>query len=430
MNIIFVALILIAYCSCAWQQLFHASSGDEMSHPMQLLTNNMLATSNDAITLAIGLIGVLSLFLGVMKVAEEAGLLQIIAKFLQPLLSRLFPDVPKNHPAMGAMVMNLSANMLGLGNAATPFGIKAMQELNKINTTPHTASDAMILFLAINTSSVTIIPTKVIALRAAAGSIDPAGIIPTTLFATVCSTIVAIAMAKLFQKIWSRKNKLNLSNSSNISEQNIQNNLELENIKSYPFWVSLIGIAGFFSLIPIAILGGTTVTPWILPSCILFILLFGFIKKINVYDNFVLGAKEGFEVAIRIIPYILAILVAIAMFRASGGLDVVTNFLGKFTAPLGLPGEALPMALIRPLSGSGSLGVLADTINNPNIGPDSYVGYLVSTIMGSTETTFYVLAVYFGAVQIKRIRYALPVALIADAAAVAASIFIVTALHG
>lgn len=419
MNWVFFALILIGYGTTVWQQWHWANIDAANLSPMHSLTEQLLHCANDAVTLVIGLIGVLALFMGLMRIVEEAGLLQIIAKLIYPLLKWLFPDVPANHPAFGAMVMNLSANIIGLGNAATPFGLKAMQELDKLNPHPGIATNAMVLFLAINTSSVTLLPTKIIALRASAGSHDPAGIIATTLVATLCSTIVAIIVAKLLQRIVSTPTP---TITLPITKQ------PQEKIESYPTWISALAILFFILLIPTTLIWGKSFSAWIIPSLILAILGYGMAKKVDIYISFTEGAKGGFEIAVRIIPFLVAMLVAIGMFRASGALDELTRSIGPITSQLGIPSEAIPMILMRPLSGSGSLGVLSEVLNNPAIGPDSYTGYLVSTMMGSTETTFYILAVYFGAVQIRRIRHALAAGLLADFAAMVASIVAVRML--
>jgi spore maturation protein SpmA len=399
---------------------------------MQALANGMVETAGSSVTLAIGLIGVMALFLGLMKVAEEGGMLAVIAKTIRPLMVRLFPEVPANHPAMGAMILNMSANALGLGNAATPFGIRAMQELDKLNRYKGTATNAMVLFLAVNTSSVTLLPTGVIALRAAAGSTDPAGILPTTLFATVCSTTVAILMCLFLQRRW--KSAADVTPAEDISDEGAPggDGEVLPDIadEAYPGWVSALVLAGIVALIPLTILYGRDISPWIIPGLMVALLGFGVAKKVRVYEAFVEGAKDGFNVAIRIIPYLVAILVAVGMFRSSGALEVFITGIAPITALFGMPAEALPMALLRPLSGSGAYGVLASIIQDPSIGPDSYAGYLVSTLQGSTETTFYVLAVYFGAVQIRRIRHALVAALCADAAGIAGAVLICSWLYG
>jgi spore maturation protein SpmA len=375
------------------------------------------------VELALGLVGVMTLFLGLMKVAEAGGLLTIIARLIRPLMVRLFPSVPPEHPAMGAMILNLSANALGLGNAATPFGIRAMQELERLNTRPGTATDAMVLFLAINTSSVTLLPTGVIALRAAAGSADPAGILPTTLFATFCATAAAIVAAFVYRRFFPQDDVPAVVPADLPVDDDV---LPAEAAQAYPLWVSVLSLGILLAMIPLSVLYGRTIAPWILPGLMLGFLTFGLLRRVAVYEVFVEGAKEGFQVAIRIIPYLVAILVAVAMLRASGALEAVISLLAPWTGAVGLPAEALPMALLRPLSGSGAYGVLASIINDPAIGPDSYTGYLVSTLQGSTETTFYVLAVYFGAVQIKRMRHALLAALTADVIAVFAAVFACT----
>jgi spore maturation protein SpmA/spore maturation protein SpmB len=389
-----------------------------------------------AVTLAIGLIGVMTLFLGLMKVAEAGGLLVIIARLVRPLMQRLFPDVPADHPAMGAMILNMSANVLGLGNAATPFGIRAMQELDTLNPVKGTATNAMALFLAINTSSVTLLPTGVIALRAAAGSTDPAGIMPTTLFATICSTTVAIVMAKVCQRFWTAPAAAPVdavsAESAPVQSQSteIDDDAVVETAEGYPVWGSALALAGIAALVPLTLTYGKMIAPWIIPGLMVGLLGFGAARRVAVYEVFVEGARDGFQVAIRIIPYLVAILVAVGMFRASGALALLITPLGAVTELFGLPAEALPMALLRPLSGSGAYGILASIINDPTIGPDSYTGYLVSTFQGSTETTFYVLAVYFGAVGIRRVRHALVAALAADVAGISAAVFICSMLYG
>ncbi len=419
MNRIFLAIILAAFCFAGFRQLTFVPMADQPT-PMAALSTALVDSAAGAVDLAIGLVGVMTLFLGLMKVAESGGMLTILARLIRPMMVRLFPQVPADHPAMGAMILNLSANALGLGNAATPFGIRAMQELEQINPEPGTATDAMALFLAINTSSVTLLPTGVIALRASAGSADPAMILPTTLAATIGSTTVAIIAAKLYRHFspvetgTGQKREVAKTGKRDDSET-----VGLEGAQTaYPLWVSLSALVALVSLIPIAVLYGKTISPWILPALMAGFLLFGALRRVRVYEVFVDGAKEGFQVALRIIPYLVAILVAVGMLRASGALDLLVNALSPVTSRFGLPAEALPMALMRPLSGSGAYGILASIINDPVIGPDSYTGVLVSTLQGSTETTFYVMAVYFGAVQVKRIRHAMAAALTADAAGI------------
>ena len=417
MNRIFLIIVLSAFLFAGWKQFnFHPAA--DLPSPMEALSTAMVESSTGAVELAIGLVGVMTLFLGLMKVAEAGGMLTILARLIRPLMVRLFPEVPPDHPAMGAMILNLSANALGLGNAATPFGIRAMQELESLNERPGTATNAMALFLAINTSSVTLLPTGVIALRAAAGSADPAIILPTTLLATIGSTTVAILMAKLYQRFAPMGEANTASSEKTGAEKNDQTSTLEAAQGAYPLWVSIMALIALASLIPTAILFGKALSPWILPGLMAGFLVFGAVRRVSIYEVFVDGAKEGFQVALRIIPYLVAILVAVGMLRASGALDLLVGALAPVTGRFGLPAEALPMALMRPLSGSGAYGILASIINDPAIGPDSYTGILVSTLQGSTETTFYVMAVYFGAVQVRRIRHAMATALTADVAGV------------
>ncbi len=442
LNAIFLAIVLIAFAVAGFRQLAWtplATTPGELAGPMQDLAKAMLDAATGSVTLAIGLIGVMALFLGLMRVAEEGGLLVVIARLMRPLMVRLFPDVPAEHPAMGAMILNLAANVMGLGNAATPFGIRAMQQLDQLNATKGTATNAMVLFLAINTSSVTLLPTGVIALRAAAGSADPAGIVPTTLVATICSTAVAIIVAKLAQNLWPQGPQTSAADAPTVQPAAAALSAEDEAAaakaladtgQGYPVWASVLALLGIGALIPLTVFHGRAIAPWIIPGLMVALLGFGAWRRVRVYEAFVEGAKDGFQVALRIIPYLVAILVAVAMFRSSGAMDMLVGPLGAVTVLVGLPAEALPMAMLRPLSGSGAYGLLASIIQDPAIGPDSYTGYLVSTIQGSTETTFYVLAVYFGAVGVRRIRHALVAGLSADVAGIAASVAIVTYLYG
>lgn len=444
MNVVFFAIVLISFVVAAVRQV--ATPVDPVmattpaTGPMENVAKAAIESAGSAVELAIGLIGVMTLFLGLMKVAEAGGLLVVIARLVRPVMQRLFPDVPPQHPAMGAMIMNMSANVLGLGNAATPFGIRAIQELNRLNPFKGTATNAMVLFLAINTSSVTLLPTGVIGLRAAAGSADPAGIVPTTLFATICSTTVGIVMAKLSARFWPAAPDNKESPPPTDPEQPITDSQDPPDSmpaglsaaaadKSYPVWVTCLVLAALAGLAPLTIFYGRTIAPWIVPALITGLLAYGMCNRVKIYEVFVEGAREGFQVAVRIIPYLVAILVAVGMFRASGALDLLLGPLSAVSEPLGMPGEAVPMALLRPLSGSGAFGLLASILNDPAIGPDSYTGYLVSTIQGSTDTTFFVIAVYFGAVGIRRIRHALIAGLTADLAGVIAAVFICSLLY-
>jgi spore maturation protein SpmA len=434
MNIIFFVLIGAAFFAAAWRELTETGTD---SQPMQELSQAAITSAGSAVELAIGLVGVMALFLGLMKIAEAGGLLTILARLLRPMMTRLFPSVPPDHPAMGAMILNFSANILGLGNAATPFGIRAMQELNRLNPHPGTATNAMALFLAINTSSITLLPTGVIALRASLGSAEPAAILPTTLFATVFATTVGITSALILQRFFlppttapeppGEATEASVRDGEAAEPQPMAIEVPME---GYPGWVSALALLGVLSIIPLTILYGQRIAPWIIPGLIMGFLLFGVARGVRIYEVFVEGAKEGFQVALRIIPYLVAILVAVGMLRASGALGVFVGLLAPWTTPLGLPPEALPMALLRPLSGSGAYGIMAGIMQDPATGPDTYVGLLVSTLQGSTETTFYVLAVYFGAIQIRRVRHTLAAALSADVAGVVAAVFIVSWLFG
>ena len=447
MNVIFFVIVLIAFLVAGYRQLTVDPAVPAHDSPMAMLSAGMIDAAKSSVTLAIGLIGVMTLFLGLMKVAEAGGLLTIIARLLRPLMVRLFPEVPADHPAMGAMILNFSANVMGLGNAATPFGIRAMQELDRLNPTPGTATNAMALFLAINTSSITLLPTGVIALRAAAGSTDPAAIMPTTLFATACSTAVAIVAAKLYARFWIAGPPANAADGAaattatqSAAESRADPTAAVGDAilsdaeaaaagQGYPLWATVLAMLGVASLVPLTLAYGRAISPWIVPGLMLLLLGFGFVRRVPVYEVFVEGAKDGFQVAVRIIPYLVAILVAVGMLRASGAMEMIIGPLGAVTGAFGLPADALPMALLRPLSGSGAFGYLSSVLQDPAIGPDSYAGILVSTLQGSTETTFYVLAVYFGAVQIRRIRHALAAGLTADVAGIAAAVVICSLLY-
>ncbi len=397
---------------------------------MKNVTNDVIDKAGTAVTISLGLIGIMALWLGVMKVAEDAGLITKLANLIKPITKKLFPEIPPDHPAIGAMIMNISANMLGLGNAATPFGLKAMEELDKLNPEKGTATNAMVTFLAINTAGLTLIPATAIAVRAAAGSTDPAIIIGPSIFGASCATLTGIIAAKLFEKFPIRKGEF-----SNWFKEN---------------WKLPVAILGLMFIFLIATVSGllrafgslfSFVNPNVLkdivqiastvaiPVLIFTFIGYGAIKKVKVYEQFVEGAKEGFNIAIRIIPYLVAMLVAIGIFRSGGALKYLLEPVMRFvTDPIGMPPEALPMALIRPLSGSGSLGVMAEIMSVH--GPDSFIGVLVSTFFGSTETTFYVLAVYFGAVSIRKTRHAVPVGLLADVAGILGALFIVKLMFG
>jgi spore maturation protein SpmA len=397
---------------------------------LKQVTNSVLSYAGTAVEIALGLIGIMALWLGVMKVAEAAGLITILAKLLKPITKKLFPEVPSDHPAVGSMIMNISANMLGLSNAATPFGLKAMEELDKLNTNKGTATNAMCTFLAINTAGLTFIPASAIAIRAAAGSSDPAIIIGTSIFGATCATIAGLTTVKILEKFPIK--------SYGVSKWFKENRGLLGFFLAVIVIVLLISTTGLekilgsaFSFISPELFKGIiqVVAIIAIPLLIVAFIGYGAIRKVRVYEQFIEGAKEGFNIAVRIIPYLVAMLCAIGIFRSGGAMEGWLIPLLKFvTDPLGIPAEVLPMALMRPLSGSGSLGIMAETMSV--YGPDSLIGIMTSTFYGSSETTFYVLAVYFGAVNIKNIRHALAGGLAADIAGTLGAVFIVKMLFG
>jgi spore maturation protein SpmA len=400
---------------------------------MPKVTEASLASAKSAVELAIGLIGQMTLWLGLVGVLREAGLLRSVARGLTPVMRRLFPEVPVDHPAMGAMIMNIAANVLGLGNAATPFGLKAMQELDKLNTRKGVSTNSMALFLVINTSGVAVLPLGVIAVRATLGSKDPAGIIVPTLIATLCSTVVAAFACKLLERLPAfsaeRYPAVEIDAAANKAPDaaSLQQAEALATLErrgaSWRRWVVLAIVAAVLVALglhvarasatqaPFEVTRGV-LSDWLLPLLILSIVTLGFGREVKVYEAFIAAAKDGFQTVVAIIPFLVGMLVAIGMFRASGAMDLLVGALSPLLEPLGFPAQALPMALIRPLSGSGALGVMTESLKA--YGPDSFVGYLVSVLNGSTETTFYVLALYFGAVQVKVLRHALLACLVAD----------------
>ncbi len=546
-NIIWLMLVLVSILVASY------------TGKMAAITDASFESAKGAVTLALGLIGPMALWLGIMKVVEVGGLMNALARAIRPIMVRLFPDVPANHPAMSAIIMNMSANALGLGNAATPMGIKAMNELNKLNPEEGTATNAMCLFLAINTSSVTLLPLGVITVRAGAGATNPAAVLIPSIVATTISTTVAIVMAKIL----ARRSENPVLSSQLVQEQKVeeekveqpgekkeeltppglvgriamllivlafggaivyhavQKTMAPQQTKSevvetyaqvlkfdsldanadiqlsreefvsgmYDAWridnheidkekwseaIEIFGISEQYATIPVqegvdnpafvewsdraglfekwdtddnSVLSRqefqsmresigirvetlgflSIVTSWLIPIIMGGLLLYGYLRGVKVYETLTHGAQEGFQIAIRIIPFMVAIFVAIGMFRASGALDLMTTLLEPITSLIGMPAEALPMALIRPLSGSGAYGVMAELVNNQ---PDSFLAYLASTMQGSTETTFYVLAVYFGSVAIRRTRHALPAALCADLAGILASVWICQIMWG
>ncbi|MCL4179156.1 MAG: spore maturation protein [Verrucomicrobia bacterium] len=416
--------------------------------------------AKNAVTLALGLIGIMALWLGVMRLAELAGLVRVIARGLRPVLRRLFPDVPEEHPAMGSMVLNIAANMLGLTNAATPLGLRAMRDLETLNRVPGTATNAMCTFLAINTSSVQLIPMTAVAVLAASGSTQPSAIIGTAFLATLCSTAVGLSAVKLLERLpaFRLPAPTHLSSSSatgNPPSPPLPSSSENEDApapavdaaglepRALSVWswtalaALLLAFAGFWLVgtfpqllgSPLAPEGGpplaravNTLSLLAIPFLLSFILLYAALRGVQVYEQFVEGAREGFQVAIRIIPYLVAMLVAIGVFRGGGGLDLLAKLFGPMLGAIGFPTELLPMALIRPLTGTGTLAIFSDLVATH--GPDSLIARTAGTVFGSTETTFYVVALYFGSVAVRRTRHAIPAGLIADATGVIAAVVI------
>jgi len=413
-NIIWLSIVLISIVSAAWL----GKTGE--------LTLALFDESKSAVMLAIGLIGSMAFWLGMMKVLEEAGALKIIAGIVRPVMSKLFPEIPKDHPAIGAMVMNMSANMLGMGNAATPFGINAMQELDKLNGEKGRATNAMCLFLAINTSSVTLLPLGVITIRASAGAADPASILIPSLLATIVSTTVAIIMTKLMQRgtpDCAMTETAGKTGEKPEEQEEVRASLKKKIVAALFVLAILSGMVYQIVTADKSNLGFTgvvkAVSNWLIPAIVTAILLFGYLRNVKIYETLCSGAKEGFNTAVRIIPFMVAIFAAVGMFKASGAMEIMIRILNPVTNLVGMPAEALPMALMRPLSGSGAFGIMSNIVENA---PDSFLSFLVSVMQGSTETTFYVLALYFGAVSIRNSRHALPAALCADFAGIMAAV--------
>lgn len=377
------------------------------------VVNGMFDSAKTGAEISIGLIGIMTFWLGIMKIGERAGMISLFAKGLSPFFSRLFPDVPKSHPANGSIIMNFSANALGLDNAATPVGLKAMQELQELNPVKDTASNAMIMFLVLNTAGITLIPTSVIALRMANGAANPADIFIPCLIGTFISFLSGMIAVAIYQKI---------------------NLLQLPILAFFAFFVALmLGLYFWLGALPpddialyAGLLGGI-----IIFSVITLFIVHGAFQKINVYEAFIDGAKEGFSTSVMIIPFLIAILVAISAFRTTGCMDYVVNAIGSFVALFGLDTNfvpALPVGLMKTLSGGGARGLMVDVMKT--YGADSFQGRLACIIQGSTETTFYILAVYFGSVGIKKPRYALVCGLIADFVGVIAAILLAYMFFG
>ena len=400
LNYIWIAFFLIAFIVALVKLIFFA---DYTVFPA--IMQSTFDTSKQGFEISLGLTGVLSLWLGIMKVGEKGGVVNALARLLGPVFARLFPDVPKGHPVVGNIFMNLAANMLGLDNAATPLGLKAMEGLQELNAKKDTASNPMIMFLVLNTSGLTLIPVSIMTYRFQCGAAQPTDIFVPILLATFVSTLAGIIITSLYQRI-------NLFNRTLL--------LTLGGMSI--FMASIVWIFSRMDAATMNIAGSTTANVLLFLIIILFILA-GIRKKINVYDAFIEGAKEGFSTAVRIIPYLIAVLVGIGVFRASGAMDWLIDGLRQLVAWTGAPSDwvgALPTALMKPLSGSGARGMMVDAMNT--YGADSFVARLSCVFQGSTDTTFYILAVYFGSVGVRHTRHAVACGLLADLAGVIAAI--------
>lgn len=399
LNYIWIAFFAVAFLFAGIQLLM----GDVTV--FQKIVDSTFDSSKAAFEISLGLTGVLALWLGMMKIGEQAGVVNVLARMLSPVFTKLFPDIPKNHPVMGSIFMNIASNMLGLDNAATPTGLKAMQQMQELNGKKDTATNPMIMFLVLNTSGLTIIPTSILAIRAANGAQTPTDIFIPILLATMVATLAGIIITSLWQRI------------------NILQPVLLATLVSLVAFTSLV-IWGFGQMDKETMGVVTSVASnVILFGIMLMFIVTGLIRRINVYDAFIEGAKEGFHTAVRIIPYLVAILVAVGVFRASGAMDMLVDGIAWGIGKCGMDTEfvgALPTALMKPLSGSGARGLMVEAMNN--YGADSFVGRLACIFQGSTDTTFYILAVYFGSVSIKYTRHAVACGLLADLAGVVAAI--------
>jgi len=406
---------------------------------MPKLTSDGAEAAKNAVALSIGLVGQMALWLGMMRILQEGGFMYQMSRALGPILRRLMPSVPPEHPAMASMIMNMAANVLGLGNAATPFGLKAMKELEKLNPHPGVATNAMATFLTINTSGLAVLPLGVIGVRATLGAKNLGGIILPTALATITAAVVGVLVAKLLEKRERFAPERFVEPVQGADPTAISKTSESETVKGLGDAEQIAAAKptsrphALFSWVLVGVLliglgktlvGGTSgggldlvksiVNEWMIPVLMLSILLFGVAKRVKVYEVFIQGAKEGFNIGVTIIPFLVAILVAIAMFRASGAMGFFISLISPVTSLIGIPAETLPMAFIRPLSGTGAFAVMTDTMKA--YGPDSLVGFIVSVMNGSTETTFYVLAVYFGSISVRATRHTVWACLAADIA--------------
>lgn len=402
LNYIWIAFFVIAFAIGLVRLVF---LGDVDVFPAMM--DSTFSSSKTAFEISLGLTGVLTLWLGVMKIGERGGVVNALARVLSPVFARLFPDIPKGHPVTGSIFMNIAANMLGLDNAATPLGLKAMEQLQELNPRKDTASNPMIMFLVLNTSGLTIIPVSVMVYRAQLGAAQPTDIFIPILLTTFFSTLAGIITTSVYQRI------------------NLLNGVMLATLGGLSLFVAAV-IWGF-SAMDKALVNtvSTSVANILLMTIIVAFIIAGVVRKTNVYEAFIEGAKDGFATAVRIIPYLVAILVGIGVFRASGAMDMLVGGIGWAVKACGMDGDfvaALPTALMKPLSGSGARGMMVDTMTT--YGADSFVGRLSCIFQGSTDTTFYILAVYFGSVAVRKTRHAVACGLLADLAGIIAAIFV------
>ena len=402
LNYIWIALFAIGVLVGLFKLVF---MGDVEALPAMM--DSTFEMSNMAFEMTIGLTGTLTLWMGILKIGEDSGLVERLARFLRPVLTKLFPEIPKGHPALGSIFMNFSANMLGLDNAATPVGLKAMQELQSLNPNKDTASNSMIMFLVLNTSGLTIIPVSIMAYRAKGGAADPTDVFIPLLLATLCSTLVGLVVTSIYQKI---------------------------NLFNKAILVVVGFIAALVAALFTAIHGMDTkqmqhfcriLTSIIMLGAIMLFIYSGWRRKLNVYNSFIEGAKGGFRVAVSLIPYCVAILAAVGVFRASGALQLFQDAIKYVVSAMGLGSDwvsALPVALMKPLSGPGARGMMLECFSS--YGVDSFVGHLASVLQGSTDTTFYILAVYFGSVGIKKYRYSVTCGILADLAGMVGAVLV------
>lgn len=402
LNYIWIGFFLIAFVFALGQLIFTGNT-----QVFSDIVNETFASARTGFEISLGLTGVLTLWMGLMKIGEKGGIVKILSGAIGPFFSRIFPDLPRNHPVYGSIIMNLAANMLGLDNAATPMGLKAMGEMQEVNPKKDTASNAQIMFLVLNTSGLTIIPVSVMVYRAQLGASNPADIFIPILLATFFSTMTGLITVAVMQKI----------------------KLFDRVILAYLGGMTalIIGVIWYFSSLPKEDITriSTFAANFILFAIIIAFILLGLLKKINVYETFIEGARDGFKIAVRIIPYLVAILVAIGVFRASGAMDLLISGIAFVFEKAGIDTSftaALPTALMKPLSGAGARGMMVDAMST--YGADSLVGRLSSTVQGATDTTFYIIAVYFGSVGIKNTRYAAGAGLLADFAGIIAAILI------